>query len=128
MLKALKLLRACLTSVSLGMAREHSGHKIEVDLDGVIITVHEATVMEIRSWLKSLREAKTFDVIDSMLFEAEEVTISDLVRLSDAPRSIIESFPPSQLIKLAQAVKEANPFFFRFRQNLFKLDKLQNSA
>jgi hypothetical protein len=126
--KFLKTLLAWLTTVSRGMAVERAGLKIEVDLNGLIVTAHEATVIEIRNWLKGLVSARPFDNIDQLLFQAEDVTLTDLVNLSDASRTTLESLPPSLLIKLAEAVKEANPFFFRYRQTLFKLDKLQNSA
>jgi hypothetical protein len=90
----------------------------KLDIDGLVITARELTVIEVRKWLRNLRNQKEFDVIDHFLFAEQGISITDMVSMSDASRSTIESLPPSRLLELALAIKEMNPFFFQLRQRL----------
>jgi uncharacterized membrane protein (UPF0136 family) len=89
-----------------------------VEIAGLTITARELTVLEVRKWLRELRSQKPFDVIDTFLFAEQGITVSDLIRMTNASKRTIESLPPSLLLELALAIKEMNPFFFRLRQRL----------
>jgi hypothetical protein len=89
-----------------------------VEIAGLTITARELTVLEVRKWFRELRSQKPFDVVDTFLFAEQGITVSDLIRMTNASRRTIESLPPSLLLELALAIKEMNPFFFRLRQRL----------
>jgi hypothetical protein len=95
-----------------------AGMQREVVVDGVSITAFEITVAEMRRWLVDARQAVEFDLLGVTLFKQYEVTVDDLVLMSTATRAFIEGATGSELVKLVEAIKEANPFFFQFRQDL----------
>lgn len=93
----------------------------EVEVDGQVITAYELTVGEMRSWLVTASDPREFNLLDRMLFKEHEVTVDDLVLMSTATRAFIETTTASELAKLAEAVRDTNPFFFQFRQGLKSL-------
>jgi hypothetical protein len=95
-----------------------AGLQRDVVVDGISITAYEITVAEMRRWLVATQAAADFDLLGAMLFKQHEVTIDDLVLMSSATRVFIEGSTGSELVKLIDAVKETNPFFFQFRQSL----------
>jgi hypothetical protein len=100
------------------VAPRPAGMRREIVVDGVAIIAFEITVAEMRSWLVAARQAVEFDVLGATLFKQHEVTVDDLVLMTTASRAFIEGATGSELVKLVEAVKETNPFFFQFRQDL----------
>jgi hypothetical protein len=98
-----------------------AGLQREVVVGDITIIAFEITVAEMRRWLVDTQKAVVFDLIGATLFKQHEVTVNDLVLMSTATRPLIESCTASELVKLVEAVKEANPFFFQFRQGLTTL-------
>jgi hypothetical protein len=95
-----------------------AGFSKSVEIDGVEIVAHELTVGEMRQWLVAAQTLQEFDMLSRFLFHDHEVTVDDLVLMSSASRGFIESATASELVKLVAAIKDANPFFFQFRQRL----------
>lgn len=126
MLKSLiKRLSAWLVRLSHAVDRlapQRAGLTREVTIAGLRITAHEITVAEIYNWLRDLRKATEFDSIDALLFAEQEVSLSDLVLMSNASRATLQSIPPSELLLLVEKVKEANPFFFQLRRRWIALE------
>jgi predicted flavoprotein YhiN len=95
----------------------------KLEMAGTEVTARELTTLEVRNWLKELRDAEEFSVVDEMLFSDEGVSTADLLRMSDATKDLIDSLPPSEIVQLAKAVKEVNPHFFAMRQRLITLNQ-----
>lgn len=110
-----------LISQALTTAARPAGMWREVEVDGQVITAYELTVGEMRSWLVTASAPREFNLLDRMLFKEHEVTVDDLVLMSTATRAFIETTTASELAKLAEAVRDTNPFFFQFRQGLKSL-------
>jgi hypothetical protein len=81
------------------------------DGDGVVVTVSELTVAEVRSAL--LTDEAIGDPLQSLVFDG--FGLGDLLAQCDASAADLERFTPSELAPLVDACRELNPFFFRVR-------------
>ena len=80
------------------------------DGDGVVVTVRELTVAEVRSAL--LTDEAIGDPLQSLVFDG--FGLGDLLAQCDASAADLERFTPSELAPLVEACKDLNPFFFFF--------------
>ena len=78
------------------------------DGDGVVVTVRELTVAEVRSAL--LTDEAIGDPLQSLVFDG--FGLGDLLAQCDASAADLERFTPSELAPLVDACKDLNPFFF----------------
>lgn len=94
-----------------------------IEAGGGSITARELTVMEIRNWLRQQSgiDSKPFDMVDELLFSDHQVTVNDLLMMSDASAEVIYSLPPSEVLLLISACREVNPVFFQLRHRLTAL-------
>lgn len=83
-----------------------------IELNGGPVAVKELTVGEIRAWLRDTSQASA-DLIDALL--VDEVSISDLMRMTDLTAERMDELRPSDLNRLRDAAKEVNPDFFKLR-------------
>ncbi len=81
------------------------------DGDGVVVTVRELTIAEVRSAL--ITDEAIGDWVQSLVFDG--FGLGDLLALCDASAADLEKFTPSELAPLVAACRELNPFFFRVR-------------
>jgi hypothetical protein len=80
----------------------------EVVLGERVYTVRELTVLEIRNWIGGL-DANSVDVVDEMLLEG--VPLSIVREAAGIARDEMDGLVPSEVEKLKDAVKAANPHF-----------------
>jgi hypothetical protein len=92
-----------------------------IELRGQEVTARELTTLEVRNWLSSQRDAAEFDVVDNFLFAEEGVSTADLRLMSDVSAELLDSLTPSEILPLAQAIKEVNPNFFEMRRRLIAI-------
>ncbi|UCV13765.1 hypothetical protein [Quatrionicoccus australiensis] len=78
------------------------------------VIVRELTVGEIRSWLAA--KVQPGDLVDSMLIA--DISISDLLILSDLTNGEIEELTPAELDLVITAAKEINVAFFAMREKM----------
>lgn len=91
------------------------------------VTVKELTVGEIRAWLAAAAAgAPDGDVVSVALFE--EVTLDDLLRMTDITADEIAGAAPSELAELREAVKAVNRDFFSLRSRLERLGEMALAA
>lgn len=88
----------------------------EVQIGDRRISVKELTVAEVRRWLQEAEGELRSDIVDLFLFS--DVTVPDLVRLSDLNREAMEQMTPSELQQVIDVAKELNPDFFALRARL----------
>ncbi len=87
-------------------------HK-QIEIGGLVVTVRELTVGEIRAWMKRMAEGGDSDVVGDMLLE--EVGINDLLGMCDVTREQLDALTPTQLRQLYAACEEVNSDFFALR-------------
>lgn len=80
-----------------------------VEVGGRSVRVYELTVGEVRAWLAD-PAAQGQDIVALGLFE--DVSLADLVRMTDLEPGELDGLLPSQLRQVADACREANPHFF----------------
>lgn len=90
------------------------------------VTVSELTVGEIRAWLAGAAAGDDADVVDVALFE--EVTLTDLLRMTDLTADEIAGAAPSELASLRESVKAVNRDFFSLRSRLERLGEMALAA
>lgn len=91
------------------------------------VTVKELTVGEIRAWLADASAgASDGDVVSVVLFE--EVTLADLLRMTDITADEISAAAPSELATLRESVKAVNRDFFSLRSRLERLGEMALAA
>jgi len=82
-----------------------------VNLPGLVVSVHELSVAEVRAWLMEIEAGAHFDPFHAML--SHSFHLPDLARMSDASLAQLEAFTPSDLEPLISAARSLNPDFFR---------------
>ncbi|HAT48859.1 MAG: hypothetical protein HQL07_03875 [Nitrospirae bacterium] len=94
-----------------------------LDLDGIAITVHELTVAEVRNWEADLSDKeRKFDLVSESLMD--NVSLSDIVRMSNATMPMLDSMTPSMVDEIIAVAKELNPHFFTMRGRLMDAARL----
>lgn len=81
------------------------------------VVVRELTVGEIRAWLAD--KVQPGDLIDSMLIE--DISLSDLLILSDLTSAEIEDMTPGEIDLVIGVAKEINATFFVMRGKMLEL-------
>lgn len=90
---------------------------VQIALGDASITVRELTVAEVRDWaLKVDQGLIQVDPVREYVFE--DVSLDDLLRMSDADGDVLEQYGPSDLQPVAEAARKLNPHFFRLRAEL----------
>ena len=82
-----------------------------VDLVGLVVSVRELSVSEVRAWLMEIEAGAPFNPFHTMLFDT--FSLADLVRMSDASLAQLEALTPSELEPLISVARSLNPDFFR---------------
>jgi len=86
----------------------------EITVAGRLITVRELTVIEVRDWVTEIENGtRLIDPAGDALFE--QMSLADVVLMSDAPADWLDTFGPSELQPLADLCRTVNPHFFRLR-------------
>lgn len=85
---------------------------------GKEIEIKEASVAEIRNWMKDLGSERHGDIIDMLLFD--DFFIPDLYWFTNLTPGDIGEFTPSELEEIIAEVKELNPGFFGLQAKLLK--------
>lgn len=85
--------------------------------DGREVLVKEILPGEYRVWLASLEQAEP-DVVGDLLDLGDGLVMNDLALMSDLTRADMDSIPPSQLRRVADAAREVNRDFFAWRAKL----------
>jgi len=86
------------------------------------VLLHELTVGEIRVWLLRLETSPGSGLLDVTLFE--DISISDLIEMSDLTEADVDGFTPSEIRQVIDAAKELNGDFFGMRGRLARIGKL----
>lgn len=81
------------------------------------VVARELTVGEIRAWLAS--KTTPGDLVDSVLLT--DVSLSDLLVLTDLTEPVIEELTPSEIDLVVSVVKEINGTFFAMREKVVEL-------
>lgn len=81
-----------------------------VDLDGLIISVREMTVGEVRAWQQFAETEHEVDALSHMLMDG--LRIPDLMWMSDLTQAQVERLRPSDIRKVEAVARELNPDFF----------------
>lgn len=100
-------------------------------------TIKELTLAEIRNWQRQAEQqaqgddaSPALDLGDALFVD---VTVADLLLMTDAEAEELEELAPSELRQLADACREVNEHFFAMADRLGKayqqaLDKLQEAG
>ncbi|GBL46215.1 hypothetical protein SFMTTN_2028 [Sulfuriferula multivorans] len=88
-----------------------------VELDGLIITVHEMTVGEVRAWQHAVETEGEVDALSHMLMDG--LRIPDLYWMSDLTADKAEQLRPSEIRRIEAAARELNPDFFTMLARIF---------
>lgn len=72
-------------------------------------TVRELPVIEIRNWIGSL-DGQSLDLVDELLIDG--VQLSAVRLMTGISKDEMDQMPPSEIDKLVEAAKAANPRFF----------------
>ena len=83
---------------------------------GLVVTVRELTVAEVRDWVTDSAAAGVRDPIHALALEG--LGLDELARMISCPAADLEAFTPSELGELLAAAKALNPHFFRLRSAL----------
>lgn len=86
-----------------------------IDLPGLVVTVRELTVGEIRAWMKRTAEGGHDPVDDTLL---QEISLADLYAMTDLQPGQAEGLTPSQLRRVFEGCREVNPDFFGLRDRI----------
>lgn len=81
------------------------------------VVVRELTVGEIRAWLADKEQPG--NLVDSMLIE--DISLSDLLILSDLTMADIEDMTPGEIDLVIGIAKEINVTFFAMRGKILEL-------
>lgn len=87
-----------------------------VTVSGKSIRTHELTVAEVREWIKNAAREAGVDLVDNLLFD--DFALSDFKVFTNLTEEEVDALTPSELRKVIDAVKEANPHFFELRMTL----------
>jgi len=82
-----------------------------VNLPGLVVSVHELSVAEVRAWVMEIESGAHFDAFHAML--SDSFYLPDLARISDASLAQLEAFTPSELEPLISAARSLNSDLFR---------------
>jgi hypothetical protein len=94
----------------------------KVSIGGREFTARQFTLGEMIAALDTPPEyIEGMEVLDVLLLEGEGMTLSDLLRFSDATADDLKAMTEADIAALATACKEANPRFFTMRAKLAKL-------
>lgn len=101
------------------------------EIAGKEFEIKEATVEEIRNWLKELGDERQGDVVDILLIEG--FFIPDLYWFTTITPTDAAAMTPRELQEAITEVKELNPDFFGLQTKLLarwqeKLDPLVNGS
>lgn len=112
------------------------------DFDGLITTVYELTVGEVRDYhatqtqrteqIAQALHAEDWDRLKGLIEDPvsenllQGVSLDDLARFTDLDRDTLMGAYPSQLRQIEARIREANPDFFEMRERMAKT--LQNYA
>ena len=96
----------------------------KITINGKAIAVKEMTVSEQREWLSSRaqageeagKEGAEVDIISWRLFE--DVYLFDLPFMTDQTIKSFEDMLPSDIQRIIDACKKANPHFFGMRERV----------
>jgi hypothetical protein len=91
------------------------------EIGGRVYTARQPTLSEIINFFDAPpAPLKDFEVVEEMLFPAEEVAMTDLIMMSDAREEDLKGMTEDDLVALARMIKEVNPSFFQMR---FRMDR-----
>lgn len=90
-----------------------------ITVGGVVVTVRELTVAEIRAWLMRREAVPATDVLGELLFV--ETTLDEIREFSDLSAEAQETLTPAQLREVWERVKASNADFFGMRARLLAL-------
>lgn len=105
--------------------------------DGRRVEVRELTIGEIRSWLAELTEQLERSFDDEAVNEPvdlvgehllDDMTLDDLVRMTDLDHDGINELSQSALDQVAATARELNPRFFGMRRRLLERSGEARSA
>lgn len=92
----------------------------QIEIGGRTVTVRELTVAEIRAWLRGLDQAEAGgrmqDLVDLALMD--DVSLSDIERMTNLRMDEIEEFTPSEIEAVVAVCREVNPRFFGLQDRL----------
>lgn len=89
----------------------------EVALGDLRVAVKELTVADMRQWWADVESGTgSVDAIDGGLFE--DVSLSDLARMTDLTVEDMAPLAPSELRSVIDTCREVNPDFFRMQERL----------
>ncbi|ACL71486.1 hypothetical protein Tgr7_0388 [Thioalkalivibrio sulfidiphilus HL-EbGr7] len=92
----------------------------QIDVAGRTVTVKELTVAEIRAWLRGLDQAEAGggmqDLVDLALMD--DVSLSDIARMTSLRTAEIEELTPSEIGAVVAVCREVNPRFFGLQDRL----------
>lgn len=92
----------------------------QIEVAGRTVTVRELTVAEIRAWLRGLDQAEASgcmqDLVDLALMD--DVSLSDIGRMTNLKAHEIEEFTPSEIEAVVAVCREVNPRFFGLQDRL----------
>ena len=99
-----------------------------VTINGRDITVREFSISEIRAWFKALTSQTpgNVDLIGELLFD--DISMRELLLLTDVNPVTLESISPSTLAPLIDAVIAANQHWVACRRKIVELVKVTATA
>lgn len=87
------------------------------------VTVRELSFKEVRSWIQEeelLEKNKQFNFVSDAM-PVGGLSVREICRMTDVSQDEIEEMTPSQLLAVAEACKEMNPYFFPIRDRVITL-------
>ncbi|MDX1816118.1 MAG: hypothetical protein R3180_00260 [Marinobacter sp.] len=88
---------------------------VTLEHHNLTVAVRELTVADIRSWLRSMQDMDTVDVVNAGLFEAEGCSLDDVLMMTDIDRQELEQLTPADISLVIEKCRKVNTHFFRFR-------------
>ncbi|MBF0213052.1 MAG: hypothetical protein HQM00_05730 [Magnetococcales bacterium] len=82
----------------------------QITIGDRVVTVHEMTVSEIRSWVASLDDSQ-INLVDHGLIDT--VSLPDIQRMTDLTPEETDGMTPSQIDTVVDACKGVNGHFFK---------------
>lgn len=95
---------------------------LPVELAGLLVTVRELSVAEVRAWVAELEAGASVDPLRCMVLD--DCSLDDLARMSDATAEQLEAYGPADLARVRDKAKALNPHFFRVREALIGVSRI----
>lgn len=88
------------------------------EIGGKVIEIREATVADIRNWMKEASYAQEVDVADILLFD--EFFLPDIYTFTSLDKESADELTPREIAEVINELKELNPGFFALQAKILE--------